>query len=371
MGVRLSFRAPARSTRRATSSWPAVRPAGAPPRAAARSAGSTSPATCSTATTSTPPAVPTGAPSRASILLPISARSTTASMAATRSSATTCAPARSRRPFGSAGPVCDHLRVRPNGQVLVTCDTYGSLFDPAGVWLHDFKDPHLQPSPALRRSRPRRPLVLDGRVPGCARPLRHRERAEPAGAGAPATGSTAWRCTTRLRLRHRRDTAPPPNADARRRSERTRAPSTRPPRPPRPSSSPHRSQSSPRRSSSPATASSSRSGSSLVLDTGVRATCPAGGARCHATVALTVAAPGAARGRRARAATVGALRQTLSRPAPAARLVVRLNRKGAALVRRRRSVLVAARATIRAGSGRARVAKTSVRVRLRRLSDSR
>ena len=35
-------------------------------------------------------------------------------------------------PFGSAGPVCDHLRVRPNGQVLVTCDTYGALFDAAG-----------------------------------------------------------------------------------------------------------------------------------------------------------------------------------------------------------------------------------------------
>ena len=36
---------------------------------------------------------------------------------------------------------CDGLRVRPNGQVLVTCDTYGRLFDASGVQVHDFANP--------------------------------------------------------------------------------------------------------------------------------------------------------------------------------------------------------------------------------------
>ena len=72
------------------------------------------------------------------------------------------------------------------------------------------------------------------------------------------------------------------------------------------------------------------SGRSLLLDTGLRATCPAGGPRCHATVALTVAAPGA-RAAGVHTTNVGTLRQTIA-PGARARLVVRLNRKGAALV---------------------------------------
>ena len=53
-------------------------------------------------------------------------------------------------------------------------------------------------------------------------------------------------------------------------------------------------------------------------------------------------------------------------PGAKTRLVVRLNKKGAALVRRRKAVTIAARVSIRAGNGRAVVRRTSVRVLLHR-----
>ena len=53
-------------------------------------------------------------------------------------------------------------------------------------------------------------------------------------------------------------------------------------------------------------------------------------------------------------------------PGAKAKLVVRLSKKGAALVRRRSAVTIAARVSIRAGNGPAVVRKTSVRVLLHR-----
>jgi hypothetical protein len=62
---------------------------------------------------------------------------------------------------------------------------------------------------------------------------------------------------------------------------------------------------------------------------------------------------------------VGALSTTIA-PGATARLVVALNRRGAALIRRRRAVTIAVRVSVRAGSGPAVVRKTNVRVQLRR-----
>ncbi len=101
-------------------------------------------------------------------------------------------------------------------------------------------------------------------------------------------------------------------------------------------------------------------GRSLRLDTGLQVSCPAAGPRCTANVTLTVA------GARARAAAASGTRvgrlSTRIAPGAKARLVVRLSRKGAALVRRHSAVTIAARVSIRAGAGRAVVRKTKVRV---------
>jgi hypothetical protein len=267
-------------------------------------------------------------------------------------------------PFGSAGPVCDHLRVRPNGQVLVTCDTYGSLFDPAGVWLHDFKNPTFNTSLRFAALDPDGRSFWMGEYGGVL--ARYDiESGQSLGSWSAGDGLHGVALYG--------PPAPPPpdtgtNADPAPVQSTPSTVDTATPAAPTLVVAPSLAVAAP----ALAVTRNGRlitSGRSLLLDTGLRATCPAGGPRCHATVALTVAAPGA-RAAGVHTTNVGTLRQTIA-PGARARLVVRLNRKGAALVRRRRSVLVAARATIRAGSGRARVAKTSVRVRLRRLSDSR
>jgi hypothetical protein len=79
-------------------------------------------------------------------------------------------------------------------------------------------------------------------------------------------------------------------------------------------------------------------------------------------VTLTVAGAGA-RAAATSVTRVGTL-STKVAPGAKARLVVRLSRKGAALVRRHSAVTIAARVSIRAGNGPAVVRKTSVRVLL-------
>ena len=51
--------------------------------------------------------------------------------------------------FGGAG-FCDQLRVRPNGQVAVTCDTYGELLDASGTRAMYFANPSDPPSTSGR-----------------------------------------------------------------------------------------------------------------------------------------------------------------------------------------------------------------------------
>lgn len=106
------------------------------------------------------------------------------------------------------------------------------------------------------------------------------------------------------------------------------------------------------------------SGRSLLLDTGLQVTCPATGPTCSANVTLTVAGSGA-RASAASATRVGTLSTRIA-PGAKAKLVVRLNKKGAALIRRRHAVTIAARVSIRAGKGPAVVRKSSVRVLLHR-----
>ena len=106
------------------------------------------------------------------------------------------------------------------------------------------------------------------------------------------------------------------------------------------------------------------SGRSLRLDTGLQVSCPATGPKCSANVTLTVAR-GGARAAAASVTRVGTLSTKIA-PGAKAKLVVRLNKKGAALIRKHSAVTIAARVSIRAGSRPAVVRKTSVRVLLRR-----
>jgi hypothetical protein len=258
-------------------------------------------------------------------------------------------------PFGSAGPVCDHLRVRPNGQVVVTCDTYGTLLDPSGTTVHDFDNP-------LVGSTASRFAVLDpdgssfwmGSYQGLLTrfDIASGQQLDRWSAGGFMHGVAVYS---------------PPLA------QQHGAPSLDP----GPTQSGASTTAAHTTAAAPANAAAAiaapalavvrgrlvAAGRSLRLDTGLRATCPAAGPRCRAVVALTVAGTGA---RAAAAATrVGALSTTIA-PGATARLVVALNRRGAALIRRRRAVTIAVRVSVRAGSGPAVVRKTNVRVQLRR-----
>ena len=51
--------------------------------------------------------------------------------------------------FGGAG-ICDQLRVRPNGEVAVTCDSYGELLDASGTRAMDFANPSDPPNTSGR-----------------------------------------------------------------------------------------------------------------------------------------------------------------------------------------------------------------------------
>jgi hypothetical protein len=260
--------------------------------------------------------------------------------------------------FGSAGFPCDQLRVRPNGQVAVTCDSHGGLLDASGTQAVYFANASDPPE-------------VSGRFAALA-----------------ADGTSFW-MGTYAGVLARYDIA-----SGQRMDRWTAGPGLggiavyNPPPAPPPTTSPGTTTTQSTPGANPASAplltgglafssapsldmpalavSHGRlltSGRSLSLDTGLQVSCPAAGPRCSANVTLTVADAGA----RAAAASVTRVGTLSTKVAPGARtrLVVRLSRKGAALVRRHSAVTIAARVSIRAGNGPAVVRKTSVRVLLR------
>ncbi|MGZ4278714.1 MAG: hypothetical protein ACXVVU_18840 [Solirubrobacteraceae bacterium] len=264
--------------------------------------------------------------------------------------------------FGSAGFPCDQLRVRANGQVAVTCDTLGGLLDASGTRIQTFDNPNAPVNNNLRYAAldadgtsfwmgtlagllARYDIATGQRVdrwtagPGLGGIAVYNPPAPPAqGPGIGGTSNTTQSTSGSSTLDG--TTGGQTFAIA------SSAPSL----------------------DMPALAVAHgrllASGRSLLLDTGLQVTCPAAGPRCSADVTLTV--PGA--GARAAAASVtrvGTLSVKIA-PGAKAKLVVRPNKKGAALIRRRRAVTIAARVSIRAGNGPAVVRKTTVRVLLRR-----
>ena len=263
--------------------------------------------------------------------------------------------------FGSAGFPCDQLRVRANGEVAVTCDTFGGLLDVSGKRTRYFANPNDPLNNNLRFAA----LAADGQSfwMGTLAGLLARYDM--------ASGQRMDRWTAGLGLGGIAVYNPPPL-----------------PAPPT-NTSPGTSttQSTSGTTTVDATAITGglafssapsldmpalavahgrllTSGGSLRLDTGLQVSCPATGPKCSANVTLTVAGTGA-RASAASAIRVGTLSTKIA-PGAKAKLVVRLSKKGAALIRRRHAVTIAARVSIRAGSGPAVVRKTSVRVLLRR-----
>jgi hypothetical protein len=258
-------------------------------------------------------------------------------------------------PFGSAGPVCDHLRALPDGRVVVTCDTYGTLLDAAGNTVHDFANP-------VVGSTASRFAALD------------------------PDGTSFWMGSYQGLLT-RFDIAGGQRLDSWSAGDGLRGLAVYDPPPPvqqhsEPSLEPGGAQGGANASGSgaPMVAASKAAalptlatvrgglvaaGRSLLLDTGLRVACPAGGAMCRATVTATVAGTGARAAARSHATPIGTLRAAIA-PGTRARLVVRLSRKGAALIRRRGVAQVAVRVSVRAGGGPAVVKRTNVAVQLRR-----
>ena len=265
--------------------------------------------------------------------------------------------------FGSAGFPCDQLRVRPNGQVAVTCDTYGELLGTAGTGIVNFANPSNPPN-------------TNGRF-----------------AALDADGTSFWMGTL-SGLLARFDIA-----SGQRMDRWTAGPGLggiavyNPPPPPTQGPGSGGDSDTTQSTSGSSTVDGTigaqtfamassvpsldmpafavahgrllTSGRSLLLDTGLQVSCPATGPKCSANVTLTVAGAGGARAAAASVTRVGTLSTKIA-PGAKAKLVVRLSKKGAALIRRRHAVTIAARVSIRAGSGPAVVRKTSVRVLLRR-----
>jgi len=258
--------------------------------------------------------------------------------------------------FGTAGFPCDQLRVRPNGEVAVACDSHGWLLDTSG-------------SRAIYFDNPSDPPNLYGRF-----------------AALDADGTSFWMGTL-AGLLARYDIAsgqrmdrwtvgggiggvaiynPPRPASASPGTTTTQGTSAANPVGSAPLTGGLAFSSAPSLDMPALAVSHGRlitSGGSLRLDTGLQVSCPAQGPRCSANVTLTVARGGA----RAAAASVTRVGTLSTKIAPGAKasLVVRLSKKGAALIRRRSAVTIAARVSIRAGNGPAVVRKTSVRVLLR------
>jgi hypothetical protein len=259
-------------------------------------------------------------------------------------------------PFGSAGFPCDELRVRANGEVLITCDTYARQVDASGAWGHTFANPNDPLNNDLRFAA----LDADGGSfwVGSFAGLLARfdiatgQRMDRWSAGSSLGGVAVYNppptpakspVTTTTQSTSGSSTIDGTTA-ARTFAIASSAPSL----------------------AAPAFAVAHgrlvTSGRSLLLDTGLQVTCPAAGPKCSANVALTVAG-GGARAAAASVTRIGTLRTKIAAGAKA-KLVVRLSKKGAALIRKRRDLTVAARVSIRAGSGPAVVRRTSVRVHL-------
>ena len=262
--------------------------------------------------------------------------------------------------FGGAG-ICDQLRVRPNGQVAVTCDTYGELLDASGTRAMNFANPSDPPSTSGRFAAldadgtsfwmgtlagllARYDIASGQRLDrwtaglGLGGIAVYNPSAPPAqgpgsGGGSNTTQSTSGSSTVDATL------------GARIFATASSVPSLDMP------------------ALEVAHGRLLTSGGSLRLDTGLQVSCPAAGPKCTANVTLTVAGAGA-RAVAASVTRVGTLSTKIA-PGAKAKLVVRLNKKGAALIRERRAVTIAARVSIRAGSRPAVVRKTSVRVLMR------
>jgi hypothetical protein len=251
-----------------------------------------------------------------------------------------------------SGFPCDGLRVRANGDVVLTCDTFGELLSPAGG------DPiQRYANPIGKTSLRLTALDSDGTsfwMGAYGGEITRFDIASgqqlglPWSAGSSLSGLVVYS---------------PPAAPSN--------PGDNPPvsAPPAAAPAPAPSQAASLIAPQPAPslvagrARLTRSGATFVLDTGVRATCPAGGERCRATVVLTVAVPGARAAALHRNVRVGRLTMTIA-PGSRARLAVRLTSKGARLLRKLRSARISIRTSIRAGSGRALVKTSSVRVRV-------
>jgi hypothetical protein len=262
--------------------------------------------------------------------------------------------------FGGAG-ICDQLRVRPNGEVALTCDTYGELLDASGARAMNFANPSDPPSTSGRFAA----LDADGKSfwMGTLAGLLARydiasgQRVDRWTAGPGLGGFAVYNPPPAP--------APPTNTSPGTTTSQSTSTTTTT-IDPTPVTGGMVFSSAPSLDMPALAVSHGRlltSGGSLRLDTGLQVSCPATGPRCTANVTLTVA------GADARAAATSVTRvgtlSTKVAPGAKARLVVRLSRKGAALVRRHSAVTIAARVSIRAGNGPAVVRKTSVRVLLR------
>ena len=262
--------------------------------------------------------------------------------------------------FGSAGFPCDQLRVRPNGEVAVTCDSHGALLDASGNRAVYFANPSDPPNVYGRFAA----LDADGKSfwMGTVAGLLARydiasgqrlDRWNAAGLSGVAVYDPS--------------VTPAPPTDTSPGTTTSQSTSATTMVDPAPVTGGMLFSSAPSLDIPAFEVAHGRlltSGGSLRLDTGLQVTCPAAGPRCSADVTLTVAGAGA----RAAAASVTRIGTLSTKIAPGAkaRLVVRLSKKGAALVRKRSAVTIAARVSIRAGHGPAVVRSTSVRVLVRR-----
>ncbi len=259
--------------------------------------------------------------------------------------------------FGGAG-ICDQLRVRPNGQVAVTCDTYGELLDASGTGIVNFANPSDPPSTSGRFAAldadgtsfwmgtlagllARYDIATGQRMDrwtagqGLGGIAVYNPPAPPAqgpgsGGGSTTTQSTSGSSTVGAQTFAMASSVPSLDMPA----------------------------------FAVAHGRLLTSGRSLLLDTGLQVSCPATGPKCSANVTLTVAR-GGAHAAAASVTRVGTLSTKIA-PGAKAKLVVRLSKKGAALIRKHSAVTIAARVSVRAGSRPPVVRKTSVRVLLPR-----
>jgi hypothetical protein len=256
-------------------------------------------------------------------------------------------------PFGSAGPVCDHVRVLPDGRVVVTCDTYGTLLDAAGDVVHDFANPvPFGTSQRFAALDPDGTSFWMGSYQGLLTRFDIASGQQLASwvAGEGLAGVAVYSPSPPQQQSAQASLDPgATQGGAGAVAAHGHAPAAMPKLAARPTLAAARGR-------------LIASGRSLLLDTGLRATCPAGGPACRAIATLTVVGAGARAAAAARPTRLGTLRATIA-PGATAPIAVRLSRKGAAMVRGRRVVTIAVRVSVRAGNGTAVVRRASVRVR--------